>query len=161
MSYAAFCIYRDLPVYGEITRSLSTVATQLGYADISGLGLWSRKYDWVARTQAYDAYKASKAISIREVSQEQFAQQVLIGTSARIAMIHQILDTNLGRIIKNQQDDDTYILDASDLKAVTGVVKVLDDLNRRAAGLPTSYGRELGKDVPDDDQVYILGGEDA
>ena len=56
-SFAAFCIYRDLPPF---ERSLPKVVEQLREdgmtTTLRWVGEWSRKYDWVKRAEAWDAY---------------------------------------------------------------------------------------------------------
>jgi hypothetical protein len=50
-SHAAFVIYRDI---GE-NRSLEIVGQKCG-KNVSLLGRWSRKHDWVARARAWDSF---------------------------------------------------------------------------------------------------------
>ena len=50
-AYAAFCIYRDLGV----ARSQVKVSQELGKS-VTLVARWSKKWQWVARTEAFDRY---------------------------------------------------------------------------------------------------------
>lgn len=156
-AYSAFSLYRDLPPYGERARSIARVAQELGYADAQVPQKWSMKFNWVERSRAFDAYQQARSLSIREVAHEAFAKTVIEGTTMRVTAIHTLVDNQLRRLMKRQEDNPEEILDIKDLNQLARLVKVLDEVQRRAAGLPTTYTSEKGKDVPEDDKVYIIG----
>jgi len=60
-AFEAFNVYLNLGP----SRSLPQVAKALGRV-VSGINRWSARYDWVARSMAYDAYRESELRRLRE-----------------------------------------------------------------------------------------------
>ena len=62
-SYAAFCVYRDM-VLNE--RSLEATGRKQNIKNIRHYADWSKKFGWVERSRAYDAYVQIHSRKLRE-----------------------------------------------------------------------------------------------
>lgn len=160
--YAAFCIYRDLPLYGDDDekRTLDVVAKRLGYAAPSGIRMWSAKNNWVERANAYDQYMGSRAISAREAGIEEFQQATITSLSGQLLIMNKLIDQKLQDTLRymNDNTDPDKSVDVGVLKKLTETIKLKDDLARRLSQLPTNFVTETVEQPKDEETVYIIGG---
>lgn len=156
-AFAAFQTYLKMPLVGapEEKRTLANLARKLGLSATSGVEGWSSKYNWQERTIAYDAYMASAAITVRESALREFQQAVITSMGAQLAVLNQILDTQLANTREAQERDG---VSNNDLKKLVDSLAKKDDLARRMAGLPTQYRSEQADEPDEDDIIYVIGG---
>lgn len=153
-AWDAFCIYRDLPLYGaDNTRSLETVARQIGHKSASTVEGWSSKYAWVSRARAYDAHNQKITMTVREKSLIEFQKDVIHNTSLQLSVLRRVIENKLSDAVSNP---DTY--DTLSLQRLAKTIETADNLGRRIAQLPTTYTSESVADEPQD--VYIIGAID-
>jgi|ERR1041385_8709388 hypothetical protein len=156
-AFAGFLVYRSLPPYGENSRSIDQVKKQLGLSSGNNVNGWSSKYNWVERARAFDAYQATRSITLTEVAQEEYAKSTITATSARLVYLGRIVEKMMKRI--DEALDKEEEVDAGDVKRVMDMVKTIDDLSRRNAGLPTTYLTKVSEVVEDaEDAIYVIGG---
>lgn len=157
-AFAAFCVYRDLPPYGDNSRSIDRVKKELGLSSGNNVNGWSSKFSWVERARSFDAYKSTRSITLTEVAQDEYAKSMVTATSARLVGLGRIVE----KLISKTMDkiDNNEVVDAGDIKRLVEMVKTIDDLGRRQAGLPTTYITKPSEATPDDeDQVFVIGGK--
>lgn len=164
-AYAAFCLYRDMPLFSDTPggeRSLQNVADKLGYAVMSGVGMWSSKYNWVERANAYDQWQGTKAITAQTASIEEFQRATITSLSNQLLVVNELIDRKLDKARRLEQTtDDENKVDIVGLKKLLEAIKIKDDLARRLSKLPTTYAAENAQDtgVENDEMVFIIGAD--
>ena len=137
-AYTAFCAYRDMGT----NRSLTNIV-QIVHGDIpvgkrkakrGRFEIWSSKYGWVARVEAYDVYLESKLRRDNELAIEKMARR---HTEASMMAVDKAVDR-----IKLIGEKNTEELTP---KEALEYLKVAAELERRSRGAP--------------DQIVELGGE--
>lgn len=155
-SFAAFNEYLRLPP-GE--RSLARVTLLIGNSpkSQSQTEAWSRRFRWVERAAAYDAYMAKTAIQVRKVDLEAAQQRHLEVTTLGYTLALQT-GLKLLNLLKEHLDNDEPV----DSKAYNRVVRTIIDADtgmRRALKLPTQFRTETIDDTDAAGEVYIVGGD--
>lgn len=157
-AFAAFCVYRDLQPFGDPPRNLPNAIRLLGLKDGGSVERWSAKNKWVDRVAAYDAWQANNSITLVQASKEQYANILVSQTSARLTYLGKIVEKLMKRTMIDIDNDKE--IDPADVKRLVEMVKTIDDLGRRGAGLPTSYIGEKAAVTPDEEQTFVVGGDD-
>jgi hypothetical protein len=70
-AYRAFCCYRDLGAERSLAKAAETYYGSR--KNLAQVGLWSRKFDWVDRAQAWDDFVAMIRLDAIEESQHESA----------------------------------------------------------------------------------------
>lgn len=157
-SWAAFQVYRDMPILGprDERRSHANLAVKLGYDTLRSLEDWSKKYDWVARCRAYDAYKGHNLLTVRETELADYQRAVVAQLTTNLAAMQPIVQQMIGRL--NEALASGRQVSALELVRVAHALRLMDDLARRAGGMPTNFTTETVKAEDGEEQVFIIGG---
>lgn len=164
-AYAAFFQYIQMPVHDKITpqneRSLYNLSVKMGYSvqptrPSTTVEIWSSKYNWRERANAYDAHMAQNTLTVVERELGQYQHAIIEKRTEQLVQLEQILDLTL----KNIKADIVAggRVDPLELQRVAKAIEITDNLTRRIAKLPTSYTTERAEEVEDDVQVYLIGG---
>ena len=157
-AWAAFQVYRDLPLFGEKStrRTLVNAARILDYSDDQQLAKWSSKNSWVDRTRGYDAHLGHNALTIREAALSEYQQAVVASLGMQLIMADEIINRSLAAM-KRELDEGT-VPSTLDVKRIMSSIREKDDLARRAGKMPVSFRRSDAEE-DDEDMVYVIGGE--
>lgn len=157
-AWAAFQVYRDLPLLGEKAerRTLANVTRKLGHNRKNQVEKWSSGYQWVDRSRAYDAHLGRIALTVREVGLKEYQQTVIHSLNLQLVVANEILDRSLAEM--KDQMDAGKTPDPLDVKRLIGAIHEKDDLARRAANMPTGFFREEVS-AYEEDILYIIGGD--
>lgn len=158
-AFAAFQVYIGLSPFGTPRRTAASVREILNMKLGGSVERWMMKYAWVERAAAYDAWTASNTITLVQATKEVFAKQLVTNTSARLSFLGGIVEKMMKQIDDKLNKGEA--VDVGDVKRVADMIKTIDDLSRRSAGLPTSYLQAPSEVESDDTQTYVLGGEIA
>jgi hypothetical protein len=158
-SYNAFMVYLQLPIAGAVEerRSLVNTAKAIGHASTTMVDLWSAKFNWVERAQAYDMSTSALALTVREVALESFQQATITSLGQQLAVLNELIDRKMGAMLARAKNNPADI-DATELKKMTAIIEEKDSLARRASGMPTNYTTERIDRPNDEDTVFIIGG---
>jgi hypothetical protein len=128
-AYAAFCIYRDLPVE---SRSLSLAAEKLGRS-LSLLEQWSARHEWVIRVQAYEEYLRQIEQTEMEEARRQHARDEAEDWAARrSAMREQQWRASQALLAKANKMLDSVSLDAAAVRDVALLMRLAHELASNA-----------------------------
>lgn len=157
-AFSAFQAYLKMPLVGAASekRSLANLAAKMGHASTTGVERWSAKYDWVARSLAYDAYVSTSVLTVREGAIKDFQQAIITRMGAQLAVVDDLIEHELAKLRKAQQAGEE--VGATTLKKLVDTLVKKDDLARRMAQLPTQYTSARVDDSDEDDTVYVIGG---
>jgi len=156
-SWAAFQLYRDLPVYGEgeNKRTLANVASKLGYSTPDYVERWSAKYNWVERASAFDTALGASAMELRLADIEVYQDVVRQSTMQQLVVLNAILEKKLADM--NSKLDSNEPVDTMEINRLAKAMEVKDNLARRIAHMPTTYTSEKSKEELDEDTVFVIG----
>jgi hypothetical protein len=165
-AFSAFQLYMSLPVKDindpSNNRTLLNVSEKLGYKHDAGkpastINLWSRKYGWVERSNAYDAHRSALVVNVKDASLAQMQQDILLRTSAQLAMLHDIMDMKISQVKKKMSNG--VEVEAIELSRMIAAWRSTDDVARRMAHLPTKYHSAEADDELEDEMVFLIGGD--
>ena len=158
-SWEAFQVYISLPIVGDIDerRSLKNTADRLGLASTSSVEIWSSKYEWVARSSAYDTYMGAKSITLREATLAELQNAVINSLSMQLGQLNKLIEEKIVKMVSSMNGAEPP--SAADIKRMAEALHIKDDLARRLAHLPTSFISEKAELAEEPDaQVYVIGG---
>lgn len=145
LGYQVFCQYRDLgPNRGmrriarKTARDGDTAVVQAGVASMARIQLWSVRWDWVARAQAYDRHLAEIRRQAIEDEHVEMAHR-----QARAAI--EVQNLAMARLLGGA---DVEGLKPADLKPVDVIrwLEVGQKIERLARGEPDTIQRHEGPD---------------
>jgi hypothetical protein len=154
-AWTAFKRYREMPITSPVDgeqRSLSNLATKMGYAGTQLLQKWSAKFNWVERANAYVERKDETALAIREVALGEYQQKVIESLTGNLSRLDAILSKRLEHLLKNADE-----VDGRELQRITAAIKTKDDLARRAAGMPVTFREETADEQEYEAREYTIG----
>jgi len=158
-AWAAFQVYRDMPLFGSKTerRSLNNAARSMGYSDEQQLTKWSSKNAWVDRARGYDAHLGHSMMVIKETGLAQYQQAVISSLGAQLVVANEIIDRSLAAM--REELDEGKVPNALDVKRIMSSIHEKDNLARRAGKMPTAFTSEQVDDDDDEVMSYVIGGE--
>lgn len=164
-SYNAFLEFIKMPIKdiedSSKSRTLANLSQKLGYKVAEGKAAstiegWSSHYGWIERARLYDMHKAELTIQVRDASLEQYQKQLVERRTLQTAFLNDVLEEQITDIIKRQKSG--YPVDALEILRLTNAAKKLDDLERRIAGLPTTYTTEkVEEDKSKETRTFVMG----
>lgn len=139
-AYRAFCIYRDLGPKRSLRRTAGVYYNEKPGVNLGRIKLWSSKYHWVARCEAWDDYQdeLARERQTQEIQEmrERHARQGKVLADLSSAMI-----AEYGRRVQKWGGFDR--LKDEDVKSLlhwaTGAQKVGHHEERLARGEPTEH----------------------
>ena len=165
-AFNAFLEYLKMPINDptepENERTLANLSQKLGYSvavgkAASSVEQWSSKYNWQERVRAYEAHVGQLEITVRDASLEQFQQEVISKRSQQSALANTLLNNQLLEYLQNQKAG--VPVKSTDIARIINSMKLLDDVERRLAGLPTSYQSERVEDEnTNETRIFTIGG---
>lgn len=167
-AWAAFEVYRDMPLVGKRTerRSYGNLAVKIEHRSETTIQGWARKYQWRNRVKAYDAHRGRAMTQMRSIGIEEYRTQVVEELTQQVFTIKDVANKVLMELHRRAEEDlqnlETKELNdiVKGLKGASEVVKQADDLARRAASMPTQYTSAQGDDAEPDVIEYYIGSED-
>lgn len=150
-AYSAFQMYINMP---PEERSIRAVAEKRGSSSTTTEEQWSSKYSWVDRAIAYDEHMAEVQLVSKQTTLREYQADVLERETTETAMLSR-LATRLAKQIMQDEESGERI-DSMDVKRLSAVVDTIQRQRRRTAQLPTSFRSDLGDDLPEDEEVFIV-----
>lgn len=141
------------------TRSVRKVCEIMGVkpTSVSGVELWSQKYNWVARAAAFDAHMAHNIIVFKETGLAEYQAEVVGSLTQQLVVLDEIINRQLAamreEIIREKSVDPAHI------KRMVEAVRDKDDLARRVGKMPTAFLTEKAADV-EEEFIYTVGSGD-
>lgn len=156
-AYEGFCRYRELGLYelGERKRTYENVAQQLDVS-LQQISKWGANWNWPVRASDFDDYRRNVQMELVDVGLQEFRQKVTDDLLIEMDVVHKLITTELTEAVKKQAAGGA-ISPIELVRLVTAVGK-LDDLRRRAAGMPTAF-KHAESDHQEEDQVFTIGAE--
>lgn len=159
-AYIAFQTYLSLPPFSEdpsMKRTQGNVMRRLGHNTPASVNLWSRTHNWVERAEAYDEHCANQSMMIRETGLAEFQNQIVQNLTTQLTVVDSIINRRLTQMLDDINTGKP--VNAMEIKRLTSALKDKDDLQRRTAGMPTTYRSEEG--VEAEEATYIIGVSDG
>lgn len=158
-AYAAFCKYRALELNGDgaTRRTIENTAALLGLKSTSGVEKWSAKFNWIERAAAWDEKRAMDIIKVQDVDNTVARQVVTDDLMNKLVVMDKLLTEEMKAALEEQQIGERVSL--IDLKRYAEVITMVDNLKRRATGMPTAFTREA-VDGQEGTMTYTLGDVD-
>jgi len=96
-AYSAFCVYRNMGERRSLSKAVKEIFPNISpdkyTTKIRGLGVWSSKYMWVKRVEAWDAYQETQFRKEMEVARREMAErQVAYGRAMQAKGMNKIKD---------------------------------------------------------------------
>ena len=155
-AFAAFKVYMglDLNAADPSRRRTQVNTARILGKSISGIELWSSKFDWVNRAALYDASLHELTLEVRRADLTQLQSFV------RDTTMMQLL--RMTKLIENQLRDLETADEVSpiDVKRTVEALRINTDLMYRAAQLATNYTSERAVSE-DEGQTFLLGSDDG
>lgn len=96
-AYSAFCMYRDMGTRRSLSKTVAQIFPGIPHekytTKIRGLAVWSSKYTWVKRVEAWDAYQEQEFRQEMEIARREMAErQMTYGRAMQAKGITRIYD---------------------------------------------------------------------
>jgi hypothetical protein len=149
-AFHAFSTYLQMPVGA---RNKSEVATMLGYQSFSSVMRWSSDFNWDARVGAYDSHMQALALETQAQSRTEAAENATMQLLMEIDQAAKLM-TRAHRILLNRMENpDEFKM--HELKTFVDSMRNLDDLRRRALGMPTVFTRQVA-DQLEPETLFVI-----
>ena len=165
-AYDAFVSYIKMPIRDPENphneRTLANLSVKLNYKVAEGksastLEGWSSKYNWQERAKAYDAHRGQLEISVVDASLAAYQEKLVQERTAQTTLMNTVINNELLRLLQEQKAG--LPIKSTDIARLTNSMKTLDDLERRIAGLPTTYTSEKVDDTETNEtRTFTIGG---
>lgn len=140
ISYEWFCHYRDMGVHRSLEKIRQRYGKNASY--LRQLQLWSSKYNWVDRAEAWDKHQQALLDDERAAKRQALVDRELadyhrlIGKWDELFNIAQPLKTT--RTIQNDDGSTTKVLavNTSEWRALTKLRREISSMGRLAMGMP-------------------------
>lgn len=152
-AYAAFTEYLKMPPH---ERSLARVAEKLQKTP-QHIENWSRRWGWVKRVGAYDDYNLHNAITVNQSTISQAQGEHVKNMTLAYAVANELVIKVLNDMRISYAEDGEA--SAVNIQRMIKSLIDLDTATRRTLNLPTTYKTQTVDDVPDETQVFFIGGE--
>ncbi len=158
-AYTAFSMWillNDTDLDSKEHRTINNLTRKMGYSDSKMLREWRKKYNWDARTKAYDMAVGAKIVDKGVTSLETYQRFVLQKTSDMLAELFTLLREQM-RLQRDKSIRGEEI-SLKDLSTMVGIFEKIDTSARRLAGLPTNFTTvQAPARIDDKDEVFIIG----
>jgi len=168
-SYAAFCLYRDAGPKRSLRATHDTFYGE-GRSNLAQITVWSTKWQWVARTAAYDEHLDAQRRERMEAARAEIEDAELKDYRAQMKRWHEVWEQSpkfqqkARQFVKGQNGEPdreivTIKLEIGDWRDMTRWRSEIANQGRRAVGLP----EKILKDnvTYDGEQVITIKHENA
>jgi hypothetical protein len=167
-AFNAFTEYVKMPVRDvdnpENSRSLVNLTQKLGYSASEGkaasiLEGWSSKFDWVARSKAYDSNRTAVEIEVIDAGLVEYQRELIERRTLQATLMNNLIETQLKEAL--DRSNSNFPVEPLDIVRLASAMEKVDNIQRRIAGMPTQYTTDKStSDESDETRVFIIGGGD-